>query len=146
MQQIQNLRSVIAIFWLGFFMAISFMEAPLKFMTPGISISTGVAIGRVVFSALNKCEWIFFLILLATWFLNRPRKIVTIMMFAVGVVLLLQTFWVLPILDERAAMISRSLSVPQSNMHVVYVILEIIKVPVLFVIGWKSIYRTLLFA
>lgn len=44
--------------WLGFVCAISFMEAWLKFRAPGITLPLGLGIGRLVFAALNKVEWI----------------------------------------------------------------------------------------
>ena len=47
---------VAAIFvWLGMVFAISFLEAPLKFRAPGITIPLGLGIGRLVFRALNIC-------------------------------------------------------------------------------------------
>ena len=45
--------------WIGFVCAISFMEAWLKFRAPGVTIPLGLGIGRLVFNALNKVEWIF---------------------------------------------------------------------------------------
>ena len=49
--------AVAAVFvWLGMVLAISFLEAPLKFRAPGITIQLGLGIGRLVFRALNICE------------------------------------------------------------------------------------------
>jgi hypothetical protein len=42
--------------WLGMVLAISFLEAPLKFRAPGITVPLGLGIGRLVFRALNACE------------------------------------------------------------------------------------------
>lgn len=55
-QNISSLRSAIAIFWLGFFITISFMEAPLKFTAREIAPNQELAIGRIVFAHLNKLE------------------------------------------------------------------------------------------
>jgi hypothetical protein len=35
--------------WLGMVLAISFLEAPLKFRAPGVTIPVGLGIGRLVF-------------------------------------------------------------------------------------------------
>ena len=45
--------------WLGMVLAISFLEAPLKFRAPGITIALGLGIGRLVFRALNvsRSRW-----------------------------------------------------------------------------------------
>ncbi|MEM0967027.1 MAG: hypothetical protein AAGJ81_12845 [Verrucomicrobiota bacterium] len=40
--------------WLGLVIGISFLEAPLKFQAPGITLELGLGIGRLVFGALNK--------------------------------------------------------------------------------------------
>ena len=42
--------------WLGLVLAISFLEAPLKFRAPGVTLQIGVGIGRLVFRALNTVE------------------------------------------------------------------------------------------
>jgi hypothetical protein len=42
--------------WLGMVLAISFLEAPLKFRAPGVDLRIGFGIGRLVFRALNAAE------------------------------------------------------------------------------------------
>lgn len=36
--------------WLGMVLAISFLEAPLKFRAPGVTLPIGLGIGRLVFA------------------------------------------------------------------------------------------------
>ena len=49
--------AVAAVFvWLGMVVAISFIEAPLKFRAPGVTLPIGLGIGRLVFRALNGAE------------------------------------------------------------------------------------------
>ncbi len=49
--------AVAAVFvWLGMVLAISFVETPLKFRAPGVTLQIGLGIGRLVFRALNACE------------------------------------------------------------------------------------------
>ncbi len=49
--------------WAGFIAAISFMESWLKFRAPNVTITVGgLSIGKLVFSALNKVEWAFTII------------------------------------------------------------------------------------
>ena len=45
--------------WLGMVLAISFLEAPLKFRAPGVTVPIGPGIGRLVFRALNSFEVAF---------------------------------------------------------------------------------------
>ena len=52
-----NAVATVAVFiWLGMVLAISFLEAPLKFRAPGVDIPIGLGIGRIVFRALNRVE------------------------------------------------------------------------------------------
>ena len=41
----------LACVWLGMVLAISFLEAPLKFRAPGVTLALGLSIGRVVYGA-----------------------------------------------------------------------------------------------
>ena len=50
--------------WLGLIIGISFIEAPLKFTAPGITIPLGLGIGRRVFLAMNITELILGVLLL----------------------------------------------------------------------------------
>ena len=58
--------AVAAVFlWLGMVLAISFLEAPLKFRAPGVTLALGLGIGRLVFRALNTCEVVLALVVAA---------------------------------------------------------------------------------
>ena len=138
-QQMPVTRGIAAIFWLGFFMAISFMEAPLKFTAPGITIAQGLQIGRLVFGVLNKCEWGLLLIVLCTCLFNRPGALVMFSTIVVCVILLAETFWLLPVLDARAIQYIAGHQQQDVDMHWLYIIFEILKVPALFMIGWKEL-------
>jgi hypothetical protein len=51
--------------WLGMVLAISFLEAPLKFRAPGVTVVIGLGIGRLVFRALNGAEAVLAAVVLA---------------------------------------------------------------------------------
>jgi len=123
--------------WIGFVCAISFMEAWLKFRAPGINLPLGLGIGRIVFSALNKVEWVFALVIIINILWNSPDILKwQNLSFVVPIVLLLiQTFWLLPALDARAELHIQGLLVPPSNLHFYYVGMEVIKVAGLTIFG-----------
>jgi hypothetical protein len=52
----QVIGTAVAFVWLGMVLAISFLETPLKFRAPGITLPLGLGIGRLVFRALNTVE------------------------------------------------------------------------------------------
>ena len=65
---------IITFLWIGFVCAISFMEAWLKFRAPGITLPLGLGIGRIVFDALNKMEWIFSVIIILNFNLQQRKS------------------------------------------------------------------------
>jgi hypothetical protein len=125
--------------WIGFICAISFMEAWLKFRAPGVNLQIGLGIGRLVFNALNKVEWVFAIALVISLF-NSKDTIYTFsnVFFCLPLVLLIiQTSWLLPALDARAQMHIDGKAVPASNLHLYYVAFEITKTIALFVYSLK---------
>ncbi len=131
-----KIRTSLIFIWLGFVLAISFMEAWLKFQAPGITTELGLGIGRLVFGALNKVEIACLLIILLSVFLSGSgiRKNNSILI-VLTVILLAQTLYLLPELDRRAIAIIEGQNVPESNLHLYYVLLEVVKVICLAIYG-----------
>lgn len=123
--------------WLGFVGAISFMEAWLKFRAPGITLPLGLGIGRLVFHALNIVEWVFLIGILVNLYLRHGFAYQPFYLWLIipSVILVLQTLWVLPVLDARAEMHIQGELVPPSKIHFVYVLFEILKVSCLITFG-----------
>ncbi len=134
--QIKYPYALAAIFiWIGFVGAISFMEAWLKFRAPGITLPLGLGIGRLVFNALNKVEWVLAFIVILNLIIAHTEifTLKNITYFIPVFILLLQSFWLLPKLDARAELYITGQNIPESNVHLVYIILEIIKAICLFI-------------
>lgn len=123
------LQMVSACVWLGFICAISFMEAWLKFQAPGISIPLGLGIGRLVFAALNRMEWVFAMIIMFHYFSSGYQEIRywDLSYFIPIMLLIIQTFFWLPALDARAEQHIRGAVMPPSTLHFVYVAAEVCK-------------------
>ena len=124
--------------WIGFVCAISFMEAWLKFRAPGVNLEIGLGIGQLVFTALNRVEWTFALILsLALLF-----KIEHVPLYFWGIVVLpifllfFQTTFLLPSLKRFAQQKIQGKSTQKSSIHIYYIIFELIKVVTLASIGY----------
>lgn len=130
--------------WIGFVCAISFMEAWLKFRAPGITVPLGLGIGRLVFEALNKVEWVFAVAILVSGIIAKEKwlSFKKIAFFIPVLVLFSQTFWLLPALDARAELIIHVHDLKPSNLHFYYVGMEIIKVSTLILFG-ISHFKTL---
>ncbi|RYF21114.1 MAG: hypothetical protein EOO42_11170 [Flavobacteriales bacterium] len=123
--------------WIGFVCAISFLEAWLKFRAPGVTLPIGLGIGRLVFAALNKVEWVFAVAILISN-IRTVRKISISPFYIIALLfLMIQTVWLLPALDARAELYITGKTVPHSYLHFYYVIAEGIKIIALFIFGTK---------
>ena len=121
--------------WLGMVLAISFLEAPLKFRAPNVTLQIGLGIGRLVFRALNTVEVVFAIIVAAASFARRPPAGVIAASMVAFVVLALQITAVRPRLTRRSDHVLAGLDAPRSRGHYVYVGLEGIKVLALAAAG-----------
>ena len=117
--------------WLGMVVAISFLEAPIKFRAPGVTVPVGLGIGRLVFRALNGVELVLLLVLSAAFYAARPETPALIMLVSVAAVLVVQVVAVRPVLSRRSNRILAGEERPRSRMHLVYVALELAKVVLL---------------
>ena len=122
--------------WLGMLLAISFLEAPLKFRAPGVTLQIGLGIGRLVFRALNRAEILCSVVILITLVVSRPPVSVIV---AVGIVitsLAAQLLAVRPRLTRRSdAVLAGQNAAGRSRGHYAYVALEAAKLIALAVGG-----------
>jgi hypothetical protein len=125
-----------ALLWLGMVLAISFLEAPLKFRAPGVDLRTGLAIGRIVFRALNLTEVGWAVVIAAALIIQAPPSVAgTAAGFVVVAVLVIQLGVVRPRLNRRSDQILAGTDLPRSSSHHVYIVLEAVKVIGLVVLG-----------
>lgn len=124
--------------WLGMVIAISFLEAPLKFRAPGITIPLGLGIGRLVFRALNAVEAGAAIVLIvcavAGGWVGQPAGILAVVAV---VVLAVQLVGIRPALNRRsdAVLAAGDADGPRSHAHLMYVAAEVVKVGVLIATG-----------
>ncbi|ALE73492.1 membrane protein [Pseudonocardia sp. EC080610-09] len=124
--------------WLGMVLAISFLEAPLKFRAPGITTALGVGIGRLVFRALNVAELVLLAVVAVALVVAGTPVPASLLAAAAAVVLAVQLLVVRPALTRRSNVLLRAGSAapgPRSPAHLGYVALELVKVGVLVALG-----------
>ena len=130
--------------WFGAIGAISFMEAPLKFQAPGVTLGLGLGIGRLIFQTLNKIEIVLALLMLVSIFAKRPDgRFIEVTAGVIVGILLLETFWLLPLLDVRAEAVINGTAAPYSNMHLFYIAFDALKFLLLFALGVTITKRNL---
>jgi hypothetical protein len=121
--------------WLGMVLAISFLEAPLKFRAPNVTLQIGLGIGRLVFRALNTAEVAFALVIVAIVASGpTPPRIAVAFVVAIAA-LAIQLIAVRPGLTRRSDRVLAGSDGPRSKAHYVYVGLEAVKVAALLVAG-----------
>jgi hypothetical protein len=123
--------------WLGMVLAISFLEAPLKFRAPGVTVPLGLGIGRVVFAALNRVE-VVLLVVVGIALAAGPRSTALVGMGgALAVLLAVQLGVLRPALRRRTdrVLAAGDADPPRSRHHLVYIALETVKVVVLAALG-----------
>ncbi|MEU4129605.1 hypothetical protein [Streptomyces wuyuanensis] len=124
-----------AFVWLGMVLAISFLEAPLKFRAPGVSVRIGLGIGRLVFRALNRAEAVLAaLVAVAVVAGGLPAPVVALTALAVAL-LVVQLAGVRPVLNRRTDRVLAGEDVPRSRAHLVYVACESVKALTLPALG-----------
>lgn len=121
--------------WIGMLLAISFMEAPLKFRAPGVTIPVGLGIGRMVFRALNRVEIALVSVIVVAVAVGDPRAGTVVLIGVVAALLAVQLAVVRRRLNRRSDRVLAGEQLPRSRGHLYYVGLEIVKVLALTALG-----------
>jgi hypothetical protein len=128
--------AVAAIFvWLGMVVAISFIETPLKFRAPGVTLPIGLSIGRLVFRALNGCELLLAGLTAVAFIIGPPAFTAEVAAAVAMVTLLAQVLLVRPRLTRRSDAVLAGGDGPRSRAHWVYIGLEVVKIAGLLIAG-----------
>ncbi len=121
--------------WLGMVLAISFLEAPLKFRAPGVTHQVALGIGRLVFRALNVCELVLATAIVISLVVASPVPEATVAVAAAAAALLAQILAVRPALSRRSDAVLAGADGPRSHAHRWYIALEVVKVVALLFTG-----------
>jgi hypothetical protein len=121
--------------WVGMVAAISFVETPLKFRAPGVTLQIGLGIGRLVFRALNGCELLLAAALVVAFVVEPPAAGAVAAAGVAVVMLAAQMLLVRPRLTRRSDAVLAGGEGPRSRPHWAYVGLELVKVAGLLIAG-----------
>ncbi len=125
--------------WLGMVLGISFLETPLKFRAPGVSVPIGLGIGRIVFRALNSVEAVLAVVIIAAVAVGRPPVSVGVATAVAALPLAAQLAVVRPFLNRRSDRVLAGETAPRSRAHLLYVALELAKVAALLTLGISAL-------
>lgn len=121
--------------WMGIFISISFVETPLKFQVTGMTLPIALELGRLTFAVSTNIQLILLFFVLLLLFVNRNKmnKSTIVSAILLTIVLSLEKFWLLPVLDTRAAILITGKGVPPSPLHDYFIYAEIFKLLILIV-------------
>jgi hypothetical protein len=123
-----RLAVAVVFVWVGMVLAISFVEAPLKFRAPGVTLKIGLGIGRLVFGVLNVFEYVFAAVIAVALFTHETAAALNTALLIAGGALLTQTIVVRPLLARRTSAVLEGDEGQRSRAHFAYVALELVKV------------------
>jgi hypothetical protein len=121
--------------WLGMVLAISFLEAPLKFRAPDVTLRIGLGIGRLVFRALNIAEAVLAVIIVVSLAVREPGAGALALLAVAIATLAVQLTFIRRPLTRRSDAVLAGQDAPRSHAHHAYIALETVKVIALLVGG-----------
>ena len=134
--------------WFGLIIGISFIEAPLKFTAPGITIPLGLGIGRRVFLAMNITEVLLGILLLialvSMWRSHRHQELpnfgkIQRYSFLALALLLIKTVIIRPLLAVHTDRVLEGSFEGGSTTHYYYIGVEVILFVVLLLLMVSAI-------
>lgn len=133
-----RIAAAAALLWLGMVLAISFLEAPLKFRAPGLELRVGLAIGRIVFRALNIVEVGWAIVIVVCLIIDPQSATITSLAGVTGALLVIQLVAVRPRLNRRSDQVlaaAPGADSARSQTHHAYIVLETLKAAALVALG-----------
>ena len=117
------------------------LATPVRFTAASITRPIALDVGRMVFAALNKAELAALVILLIV--IRASGRAAKYWGFAgvLALIVIAQSQWLTPELAERTQMIIDGVEPPASYAHAIYSSLELIKIGLLFFLGFASLGR-----
>ena len=125
--------------WVGMTLGVSMLATPVRFTAETITRPIALDVGRVVFAALNKAELVALVILLIV--IRASGRATKYWGFAaiLALIVIAQALWLTPELAARTDMIINGVEPPASYAHAMYSSLELVKIGLLFYLGFSSL-------
>ncbi|MFJ2503987.1 hypothetical protein [Microbacterium sp. NPDC087592] len=138
------LRLLLPAFLLGAIIAISFLEAPLKFLAPGVTIPIGLGIGRLVFTALNVLAGAVLIVLTVVSVRARAGRATLGILGAIWLVYLVEVAVVRPVLNQRSDLVIAGLAAAGTNWaHYAYIVADVTLVGLLIALIVVTVRKVL---
>ena len=128
--------------WVGLTIGISMIATPVRFTAMSITRPVALDVGRVVFAALNKAEFVALLLLLVIVRASGRSRELWAWCSVLILIVLAQGAWLIPELAARTDVILAGGEPPSSYAHAIYSSLELVKIGLLVFLGIRSLADT----
>ena len=118
---------ITATLWLGLLLGVSFLATPVKFLAPSLTLPVALDVGRHTFAVFSKVEWVLAALLLLLLLIGPHSWLGRVAAIIAALLVLVETVWLLPILDQRVSLIIAGQVPPVSNDHDVYIAIDVAK-------------------
>ena len=125
--------------WAGMTVGISMIATPVRFTAMSITRPVALDVGRVVFAALNKAEFLALVLLLVIVRTSGRSRELWGWCSVLILIVLAQGAWLIPELAARTDIILAGNEPPSSHAHAIYSTLELAKIGILLFIGVRSL-------
>lgn len=132
----------ICFLWLGMTIGVSMIATPVRFTAETITRPIALDVGRVVFAAMNKAELAALVVLLIVVRASGSAARLWAWCGVLALIVIAQSVWLTPELAERTQMIIDGVEPARSYLHAIYSSLELVKIGVLFYLGFTSLERS----
>jgi hypothetical protein len=129
---------ITATLWLGLLLGVSFLATPVKFLAPSLTLPVALDVGRHTFAVFNKVEWGLAILLLFLLLIGRRSWLGSVAAIIAALLVLVETVWLLPLLDQRVSLIIAGQSLPISSDHNVYIAIDVAKLVALALVAWVT--------
>ena len=133
----------VSFFWLGLVIAVSFLETPLKFQVSGMTLPIALELGKTMFGISTNIQLGLMILVFFNFFLNPSKlnKFIICTGVLLALILVLEKFWMLPILDARADVLATVKGLPPTPLHNYFIYAECIKAIILLSIGFLQLKK-----
>lgn len=113
--------------WCGILLGVSFLATPAKFLAPSLTLPVALDVGRQTFMVFNRLEWLLCVAAALLWAFGARSRTTGLIIAIAGGIVMIETFWLLPLLDARVDLIIRGQAPERSSHHIWYIWLEVAK-------------------
>lgn len=131
---LHTLRIAVPSVWFGLLGALGFVETPLKFLAPGITLEIALGIGRLVLTAADIFGAVF-LVAMTILSLPRPRvgRGTWWTLAGLWASVIVQLAVIRPMLNARTDIVLSGREAGESQLHTVYIAIDLIMLALLVV-------------